>query len=178
MAAAAERISASDGCGSGSATVRLSSAIRPSMGVDLLEVIGDSLVRDMPLAVVARGHFRIALGAEERSAVEELLHPLALRLWGCVNREGYCQGRSAPVARVLVFPVDHRLVVVVKAAWNDSRSRAKGAGHGELGEDRLGNELALVLEFAEEFGQVLLDLERHNGLLLRLPGHGAVPRRL
>ena len=42
--------------------------------MDLLEVVGDPLVRDVPFAVVARRDLGEALCTEQRAAVEELIH--------------------------------------------------------------------------------------------------------
>src|SRR4051794_39337184 len=102
MAAPAARRSAGSGCGSGRSTARRSSVRCSSMGVDLLEVVRDPLVRDVPLAVVAGGHLGEALGTEERAAVEELLEPRAVRLGGGVDVQRDRQGGLAPVTRVLV----------------------------------------------------------------------------
>src|SRR5262245_2231646 len=170
-ASAAARKSSPDGCGRGKATARLSSSRRSSIRMDLLEVVGDRLVRDVPLAIVASGHFGVTLGAEQRPAVEDLLQPPPLGLRSRVDVQRQRERGPAPVARVLVVALDDRLVMGMQPARNDTGPGTQRAFHGELGQDRLADELALVLELAEELGEVLFHFEGDDLGLLRLPGH-------
>src|SRR5213082_1176978 len=136
------------------------------MRVYLLEVVGDPLVRDVPLAVVARRDLGEALVTKQRAAVEELLDPRPLGLRRRLDVQRDRQRGPTAVAGVLVLALDDRLVVVVQSAGHYARPGAQRAGHGELGKDRLADELALVFELAEEFGQILLHLEGDDLLLL------------
>jgi hypothetical protein len=51
------------------------------MRVHLADVVGDLLMRDMPPAIVALGHIRIAGSTIERAPVQELLQALPLLGW-------------------------------------------------------------------------------------------------
>src|SRR5581483_4124994 len=77
---------------------------------------------------------------------------------------------------------NHRLVVVVDPPRHHPGPGAQRAGHAELGQDRLADEVALVRQVVEEPGQLLLDLERDDlrlgGLAGGLTGHGRSPEGL
>lgn len=141
------------------------------MGVNLLEVVGNSFVWNVPFAIVARGNVREALGAKQRPAVEVLFESRPFVCRGSVDVERQCNRCSALVARVLVLFQNDRLVVIVQSAWHDAGTRTERAFHRELGQDRLADELAFVLELAEKLREFLLDLERDDLGFLSLLSH-------
>src|SRR5262249_15041151 len=120
------------------------------MRADLPEMSDHLLGGDVPAAVVARGDRRVAAGAVERAAVQELLDALLLDAGEALGSHREGDRVLALLAGPGVVLGDQRLEVIVDTAGNDPAADAQRAVHPELREDRPADELALVGQLIEE----------------------------
>jgi hypothetical protein len=138
------------------------------VSVNFLDMVGDVFVRDVPFAIVARWYFRITLSAEELTAVIELLVANAIFFDDRFEIQRNLDRRLTTIARMLIFALDDRSIVIVDTARDHARARAQRTFHRELRQNRFTNKLAFVLELPQKLGEIFLDFERNHFGLLRL----------
>ena len=145
--------------------------------VDFLKVVDHLFGGDVPAAIVAGIHGRIALHAVQRPAVEELFEAPTIDRLGRIRRERYYDRGLALLARFRVVLGNDRPVVIVNPPRHDATAGAEWAGHAELREDRLADELAFIRKLVQKLRQILFHLEGDDLGFLRLrvfSGHGSL----
>lgn len=143
--------------------------------VRFADVVGGFFHGNVPAAIVAGGNFGITRLAVERATMEELLDAFALLT--AESFEGKRQ-RLHFAAHLALFRAvfgDDRLEVVVQPTCDHAGANAQGAGHAELGDDRLADEIAFIGKFVEKLGEIFFDFERDDFRLRRFPGHVRPP---